>query len=295
MQVDWLSRRVDLAALRGRLQQAESQLSRNEPLHKAGLITDENYEQLKTDRQAAASQVDEQSRLVAQMEPIVRSLAPRDEKDAGLSPEAALLAAIRVQDAKLKLAEEQLGALAADRRRSTGWSRTSSAAPERTSSAGDAVVVHVAELPPRRKRSGGFASGRCRWIPRLASRAPRRQTRGVVRRSAATKACARSAAGAGNLCRPASWRLCICPRHLHRNPPCASSSPCRRASSFARVSTSTSRSVQQSPRAHRPPRSGQLVHLDQGLTRGPADSFGQHRVAARSERGDNRRIAGIIG
>jgi multidrug resistance efflux pump len=99
---------VDLATLRGRLQQAESQLTRNTPLHNAGLITDENFEQLKTDRDALAAQVEEQSRLVAQMEPIVRSLAPRDEKDPGLASEPAVDAAIKVQDAKLKLAEEQL-------------------------------------------------------------------------------------------------------------------------------------------------------------------------------------------
>ena len=103
-----MARRVDLATLRGRLQQAESQFTRNAPLHKAGLITDENFEQLKTDRDALTAQVEEQARLVGQMEPIVRSLAPRDEKDPGLASEPAVDAAIKVQDAKLKLAEEQL-------------------------------------------------------------------------------------------------------------------------------------------------------------------------------------------
>ena len=108
IQIDWMSRRVDLAALRGRLQQAESDFMRNESLHQAGLITDENFEQLKTARDALGAQVEEQARLVAQMEPIVRSLAPRDEKDPGLAHEPALSAAIQVQEAKLKLAEEQL-------------------------------------------------------------------------------------------------------------------------------------------------------------------------------------------
>ena len=108
MQIDWMSRRVDLATLRGKLQLAESDLMRNAPLHKAGLISDENFEQLKTARDTFASQVDEQARLVAQMEPIVRSLAPRDDKDPALASQPALDAAIKVQEAKLKLAEEQL-------------------------------------------------------------------------------------------------------------------------------------------------------------------------------------------
>lgn len=108
IQIDWMARRVDLATLRGRFQQAESQLARNAPLHKAGLITDEAFDVLKTDRDALAAQVEEQARLVAQMEPIVRSLAPRDDKDPALASQPALDAAIRVQEAKLKLAEEQL-------------------------------------------------------------------------------------------------------------------------------------------------------------------------------------------
>jgi multidrug resistance efflux pump len=108
IQIDWMSRRVDLASLRGKLQQAESDFTRGEPLHKAGLITDENYDQLKFARDALLQQVDQQSTLVAQMEPIVRRLAPRDEKDPALAPEPAIEAAIKVQEAKLKLAEEQL-------------------------------------------------------------------------------------------------------------------------------------------------------------------------------------------
>jgi multidrug resistance efflux pump len=108
MQIDWMSRRVDLASLRGKLLQAESDFTRGAELHKTGLITDENYEQLKINRDALTTQVDEQTRLVAQMEPIVKNLAPRDDKDAALAPDAALAAAIKVQEAKLKLTEEQL-------------------------------------------------------------------------------------------------------------------------------------------------------------------------------------------
>lgn len=182
IQIDWMSRRVDLATLRGRLQQAESQLARNEPLHKAGLITDENYEQLKTDRQSLAAQVEEQTRLVAQMEPIVRSLAPRDEKDDGLSPESALSAAIKVQDAKLRLAEEQLmpqpllapiDGVVADIRRRAGENLT----------AGDVVLVIT---DPRIQRLTGFMRQPLPMEPKVGMVAEV-QTRGPERRMATTK------------------------------------------------------------------------------------------------------------
>jgi multidrug resistance efflux pump len=112
LQIEWMGRRVDLASLRGRLQQAESDFTRAGTLHRAGLITDENFEQLKIAHESLAAQAGEHSRLVAQLEPIVHSLAPRDEKDPALAPDVALDAAIKVQDAKLKLAEEQLTPMA---------------------------------------------------------------------------------------------------------------------------------------------------------------------------------------
>ncbi|MBI4625554.1 MAG: hypothetical protein HY736_20320 [Verrucomicrobia bacterium] len=108
LQLDWMSHRVELAALKGRLQQTEADLARAEPLHRTGLVTDESFDQLKTNRDALAAQVNEQSRLVAQMEPVIRSFASPDAQTAGLSSETALAAAIKVQEAKLRLAEEEL-------------------------------------------------------------------------------------------------------------------------------------------------------------------------------------------
>ena len=108
LQINWMSRRVDLASLQGKLQQAESDYSRAVPLFQTKLITEENFDQLKFARDSLVAQVAEQTKLVAQMEPIVRTFAPANEKDPGLAPDAALAAAIAVQDAKLKLAEAQL-------------------------------------------------------------------------------------------------------------------------------------------------------------------------------------------
>lgn len=108
LQLDWIKGRVELASLTGRLQQAEADLARAEQLFKQGLVTDQSLFQLKTTRDALSAQVAEQSRLVAHLEPIVRNYAPADAKDAGFSSQSALAAAIKVQEAKLRLAEEQL-------------------------------------------------------------------------------------------------------------------------------------------------------------------------------------------
>lgn len=108
LQLDWMSARVEQAGLRGRLQLAESELARMEPLHRNGLITDENYEQYKTNRNMLAEQVTTQSQLVAKLEPSLKLLAPAAGSENMLTTDSALTAAIKVQDAKLKLAEQQL-------------------------------------------------------------------------------------------------------------------------------------------------------------------------------------------
>jgi multidrug resistance efflux pump len=111
LQLDWMSHRVELAALKGRLQQAAGDLARAEPLHRAGLITNENFDLLKTNRETLAAQVEEQSKLVAQSEPVIRSFGSTDSRVAGLSQETALAAAIKVQEARLRQTEEELAPL----------------------------------------------------------------------------------------------------------------------------------------------------------------------------------------
>ena len=108
LQLEWMSRRVELAALQGRLQQAEADLARATPLHAAGLVTAEIFERAKNARDSLTAQAAEQSRLVAHLEPLLRGAGSPEAQAAGLSSETALGAAIKVQDAKLKLAEAQL-------------------------------------------------------------------------------------------------------------------------------------------------------------------------------------------
>ena len=108
MQLDWMNHRVDRAALQGRLQQTEADLTRAVPLRRAGLITEEVFEQLKISRDSLAAQLEEKNKLIARIEPAVRASNAADPQAAGLSGESALAAAIKVQEAKLRLAEEQL-------------------------------------------------------------------------------------------------------------------------------------------------------------------------------------------
>ncbi len=111
MQLDWMNHRVELASLRGRLQQAEADLTRGTPLHAAAMITEEAYEQMKITRDSLTAQVEEQSKLVAYLEPLVKTLATPEAQAAALSPDAALASGIKLQEAKLQLAEAQLNPL----------------------------------------------------------------------------------------------------------------------------------------------------------------------------------------
>ncbi len=108
LQLDWMAHRVERAALQGRLQQAEADLARADPLHRAGLLTDDNFTQLKLARESLAAQVEETNRLIARLEPILRENAAADASNSGLSGESALAAALKVQEAKLQLAEAEL-------------------------------------------------------------------------------------------------------------------------------------------------------------------------------------------
>lgn len=108
LQLDWMGYRVELAGLQGKLQLAEAELARLEPLHRSGIITPEAFDQVKINRDALARQSREQAAMIAQIEPRIRAFSTPEQQAAGLSSESAIAAAIKVQEAKLKLAEEQL-------------------------------------------------------------------------------------------------------------------------------------------------------------------------------------------
>lgn len=108
LQIESMNHRIELAALQVRLQQAEADFTRAAQLQRGGLITQENFEQAKSARDALAAQVAEETRMVAHLDPILKTHATPEGVESGLSPETALAAAIKVQEAKLRLAEAQL-------------------------------------------------------------------------------------------------------------------------------------------------------------------------------------------
>lgn len=108
MQLDWMSHRVDRAALQGQLQQIEADLGRVQPLHRSGLISEEAFARLKITQASLVAQLAEKSQLIARLEPLLRGKDAHQPTATELSGASALAAAIKVQEAKLRLAEEQL-------------------------------------------------------------------------------------------------------------------------------------------------------------------------------------------
>lgn len=108
LQLESMTHRVELVGLKIRLQQAEEEIARSRPLRDAGLVTEESFSQLNTNRAALSAQAAEQARLVAHIEDLLAKHAPPAEQDAAFSSATAMAAALKVQDSKLKLAEAQL-------------------------------------------------------------------------------------------------------------------------------------------------------------------------------------------
>ena len=108
LQLEWMGHRVELAALQGRQRQAEAEFNRLEPLHRAGMITLEAFDRVRIEREALSQQARQQAEMVTQIEPRIRGFTTPEKQAAGLSTDGAIAAAIKVQEAKLKLAEEQL-------------------------------------------------------------------------------------------------------------------------------------------------------------------------------------------
>ncbi len=108
LQLESMSHRIVLAGLRVRLQQAQADLARAENLFRLKMITEENFEQARSNRDVLAAQVAEETGMVAHLDPILKIHATPAAIKEGLAPETALASAIKVQEAKLSLAEAQL-------------------------------------------------------------------------------------------------------------------------------------------------------------------------------------------
>lgn len=108
LQLDWMGKRVELAALRGQLLQAETTFARTAALHQSKMVTDERFDEIRNTRDALLAQVKAQAELVEQLEPGIRRLSPADSDDK-VSVTQGLRAAIQQKESELRLAEIQLG------------------------------------------------------------------------------------------------------------------------------------------------------------------------------------------
>ncbi len=108
LQLDWLTKRVELVALQGQLFQAEATLARVTVMHETKLVTEEQYDEAKNRRDALKAQVAAQSDLIRQMEPSMRNLNIDSGKTIPSSNEA-LATAIKRKEEELRLLEIQQG------------------------------------------------------------------------------------------------------------------------------------------------------------------------------------------
>ncbi len=102
LRLEWMRERTALAALRVELLQAETDFARQTSLRARSVATEEAYDNARLLRERLVAQVAEQERLVA-------ALAPATSAESGApGADAALAAALRAAEAKLRLAEERL-------------------------------------------------------------------------------------------------------------------------------------------------------------------------------------------
>ena len=119
LRLSWLSQRVDLAAARVRLQFADSELQRVAKLFEEKIVplgipqgNNQNgvigYEVALRDRDALHTEVEERAKLVDELEQKLQDLKVPDHWANPQATSPAILAAIAVQDEKLRLTEAQL-------------------------------------------------------------------------------------------------------------------------------------------------------------------------------------------
>ncbi len=106
LRLGWLRQQVELASSKVHLQFASSELLRCEKLFRDKLISDSEYDAAKARKNALQAEVNEQTRLVAELQQTVETVGA--SVGAMQSPKNQLQAAIAVEEEKLRLTEEEL-------------------------------------------------------------------------------------------------------------------------------------------------------------------------------------------
>jgi len=106
LQLDWLGKRVDLAALQGQLRQAEINLERTLALHKTQMATDAQLDAARITRESLVGQSKALTDLIAETEP---GLKPVFSAVGTATTAGGLAAAIRHKEKEIAQLEAQLG------------------------------------------------------------------------------------------------------------------------------------------------------------------------------------------
>ena len=111
LRLDWMSKRVELVTLQSELHQAEATLARVIALHKINLVTDEQYDMAKNDRDAVDARLKAHSELIRRLEPDLQTLESPGSRSIPATAVEGLRAAIKQKEAQLRLIQSQLSPL----------------------------------------------------------------------------------------------------------------------------------------------------------------------------------------
>lgn len=108
LRLEWLLQKAELASLRVDLARTENDLKRNEQLFQAKLISEELYDLTLKTKQQLEIQVEEKTKVIADLEPGLQRLATLGDSQSGSAVSDTLPAAILSQEQKLQQAQTML-------------------------------------------------------------------------------------------------------------------------------------------------------------------------------------------
>lgn len=108
LNLDLMNHRIALANARIGLQFAESQFERNARLYQDRLVSDDVLDESKMNRDKLRMELEEQTRIIAELEPALTRLKEAGRLAANENPQDSIRASIAVEEEKLKLTEAQL-------------------------------------------------------------------------------------------------------------------------------------------------------------------------------------------
>jgi multidrug resistance efflux pump len=108
LRLEWLLQKVSVATARVNLARAENELKRNEDLFKSKLISEELYDLSLKNKEALQTEVDERSRLIADLDQGLKRVTTMVDPQNSSSIPDAIGNSVKAQEEKLRLAQSKL-------------------------------------------------------------------------------------------------------------------------------------------------------------------------------------------